>query len=1805
MYTSFKIQSLKEIQYLFFFFLRRKSFNIFFYYIVESRFFIRMLAFFSSLIILTQSAVIPQIYVCDTKCPSHATGFQIIYNNTMDLAQEIHRYMTDRSYIYFYTAGRESVDFNLKIHGWNGNNAEFKKLDGSKTVDLIMDIEDLTETPELTFTDLDVIFSSTTSKLNVEIDSVSFIDTNIDFRNVSPNLLTQKLVTDDSIKSFSRVTIEKKTYYGSYVEFDITSHQDVTALVSDKQVDVILEGKTTQICFQDETEMDMMFNMASDSTFYVNYTGKTASLTPSLQFENIQNCVFSGNWPDSLTFPFEDKRLGDTVEYIYITSYSSVLPLTIKGTATYLIQFNEKTTTITGNIAASLKFGLARTTFLEETNVVVKGKFTGDSIDLGSSYIRATIENIDIDFDYGTTFPFIFRVGTGGASTLTFNKAEADSTSFYEIQVSPDFTSFLSDAELKTLLDNEWKILELPGMNLIAHVEAILPDSPFIHGFTKHDSVIHIEKNLHHYDLTATSPSAAPLKLCYDGPDSTCDDGKSGHEIHDIQLLSEYFVVGMKYMELTLKYFVNNIDLSFFDYGFEGCTVKITGTSHTSVDSLSLGSQKGISYMELSQLNFQGRTDFHIKDIKFSKCVATQYSSLVFHNDDRVTGDDEFVRTMIPQVIGDIGNFTYIMDFYDSMSLDDEEYVFYDLDTNDISDPISIPYSLLGDFHILYDVGMSSSATENNLNVTINTKQPKAFNLTFDRLTYDYRTEAELILYNWQSIKTVSDFHVNFDHGPYPIKIVLTEPYNPVDNSQITVTGSGKITYVDRYNNTQSYCACEGDNCQRICPKDASQIKYSEVSTKITDSQFDNFTIYIGSSTSGSHPTFPLDKADLKAINFVGLSQTTLDLITITNESGKSIDMELTSTLFTNLSVSTTSSSTKMFFGTLQFTNCSIDSGFKNVEITVDDFFTDFETLKLFKKVTITDNCYVTGEPFTDEDITVDFIPDENANDLQVTVVSDMRITMGDGYAKFGRTKFNIPRTRIYDIVINVNVMEQIEILKDSTATDSKIPLVLFKTCTNANVRFGDGWDQSSTDFIFLFDDINGSTITLTGPNTPVAISVIAGDFNLVANEENVGINGFIEYRGAQEAHDIHVRTTVQKKNVTIKVAKVFDIGRGMNIFFNQPNIVLDLYEVEGSILDGEALLSVEHYSDVDGDTKIIIHNPLDKALLNTNYKVACTVSDPLTQADVAAYVKKEHVLFQVNPVDASKCKQTSLTYLGQEPTTHGFNGNQAMQANNINGYITLSFIKQPEEVPWTVCYKTTSKCEVQVDEGTISNLDQYIPSGSKFMTCRMGSSNTNNLRLDFSSFKGIQVEIVSTSTGAASVNALFGSGIVKSLNLSNVKVSTTESAFKVDQLRLTNGATINKLDGFDDLTVDYDTWKQGAISKFSNNLTLLYSSNKLTFTENGWKLDDEKEIKVTDFPKFALNFQSGVALQFDAEKELSTVRALKIISISRKFVIGENFDSIVSPVIEFENRYDPSLYTVTASSYPFVIFPTLMNASTLNLATLPYTTSSTMHFTDINSTIDFSNKAGSSGRFTAPKIIFRGKSSLAAKLSDTVYPITITDGVEAHDDALVTLNNAKVNGEIRLNGDATLSGHFDVPSAKIVYEWQLNQIPDIAFTSDPESQPSSVVFKFIDQTLEGKEEEYNNYLYNKAYALASGLDSGTCQKWLDKLTLESSYKYFNSEDPVFDFNCNGNNLIVIGRRLIPVIEPTDESKDHKLSPGAIAGISITVILVVAGLAVAGFILYRRNAFSRLTTLLNSERLNSNNEQYMNNPNVV
>lgn len=1681
--------------------------------------------------------------------------------------------------MHFYT-NDANFNFEMPISIFAKKHADFIQLDNSETVNIALNLDSAVSDTYVSFQKVHLNLESP-SLTSFDVESLLLTETTV--TSSIQTIRTASLQTDHSISAFSTVNIP----------FSINSDLGVTLFdsteltsISINDNEVIATINDNQVSFNFDSQIGNKrfdVNGKGSSKISVQCTGTSIS---ALSFIDCGMVYFVGSWSESINLNVVSRELS----VIELIANSTVLPVSVSGPALANITITQQETILPGRFESPIRFKHPSDRFLSRKQITIRNSYSDSNIDLGSSYMDLTIENFAYSLEDFGNFPFVFRVGTGGASTLTISKSLSSQTKKTGIVIKPDFYHYLSDPELENLLTTTHNILTITGMTFIYNVaQLLLPSSDelFIHGFMENDCCLSAKIQGNTVVLNATAPSLLPLNICYDSSRESGDcNSDDGIEINNIDQLPNYFEDGMKFLNLTLKLDnLNSLDLSRIDLGYSDVKMKIIGAKNTVVNQIAFTEGTAIVDLEIYDIAL-GTTTFYVKKVLFSG-VRRISGSLSFKKSEEVIVDDIFMQEFASNIVSSIPKLTYQIDKYDAITFDDDKYIFYDISLNDFSDPITLMYSSTSFLNILYDVGMSETAKDNNLNLTMNTKNPPSFNVTFLPIySQGLWEQPSLILYNWAQTKQ-ANFTVYFIHNQLDVKITLTEPYRP---AHIIPIGTGSVTYDEQYDSTVSYCVCP-ESYRASCPSGIEIVSFDDINDRISSTLQLNITLFIRSDEN-EYPSIDLYKANLKATKFIGLQSSLMipsDVVEISITG--LIDTKVTYCEFSNIRIKPKSGTTEMAFGELHLSSIAIDTAFKSVDITVDDFSVDYESLAFFKSVTITDNLIVDGE-LAPEEATVTFIPDNDPSDLKATISSSSSIVLGDLSIKIGKTTFKFGSLeKMYDIVLYAHDSSCIvDISRDPASSETQIPMVRILRSNGATFRFSNDWTGIDTrDHVFLFSEFDKSTIVLKGEKTPISFSG-DGELTLIAQSEKVGVTGLFEYR------DISVESTLNIKyeNVaksTITLSNYITLGEGIIFKFSQPNIELVVNTIQAQTRD-RCLVEAVLYSDLTGDSKLTIEDPMINVRLSTEFQIEMPITAEVTDPRVASYANKNHTLVTINNADTLSLEPATLEFIGTKPTTHGFNpSNIDISINQITGDLQLYFKVNPITAPYTLCYPASSSCDIQLTDDNLNDISSLLPSNAVSINVQFGQSNTIPLRLGLDKLKKASVFITPQSS-TASCSPLIEPGQTISF-LSIRKVSAKlQGTVSVDRLEISELGSVNSYNGFKIVNTDYDSLKN--IPSLSSLLIVNLSSAPLTFTRNGYKVNSDAEILSSNYPQIQFNYGSTIP-NLICDSGLSQIRATTITTSQKQVIIDKSFKSVTSSstVVNFNfEGIDISHVIVTTGIYPPIPFPQLMKGAKIQFdeSILPLTVNSPIDLDGVTQVFDFSNIIDSTkAQLIFGTINFNGFSSLEVIGANAINHLTISNA-NINENAVVSiLSPTVISNSIVAIGNSVLKGTFDVLSTTTVQlQWKLNSTPLIETTTTLTHTPSSIILKFYDDTIEGKENDYNDYLYEQLLNIII-IPTARCTSWKSVVSFESSVDCF-ANNGILSVTCNEDKLSLTALNPIP---NSDSGGKKKLSGGMIFLIIFLVCSAVTLLAL-GILFYFRK--KRKAIDLDTDSLDSLNK---------
>lgn len=1276
--------------------------------------------------------------------------------------------------------------------------------------------------------------------------------------------------------------------------------------------------------------------------------------------------------------------------------------------------------------------------------------------------------------------------------------------------------------------------------------------------------------------LTFSHVSSKELSLCigscysHDCPVITKDDLR--------QLTTKYLTPEVKKFILYIEITLDQISFSDLTTSHTGLDVSLIGSTHSdcTIDDLDFGSDLAINShivnLTLNELTFSSNLYLNIKNVTLINCENSADTTISFYENVNVTANELYLATLARSLQGTISNFTFLMDYYDTVTLYDDEYHFEDKKAN--SDVLIAKYSLMKSFHIVYDVSTHLQYQIVDFNVTAATSKTPDLTVTFQLYEYEYKKRGQFILSNWS--KTANPGKIEFYHGELPVNVVLTEPYLP---KTFSIYGSGELTYITDYTDKLTICAYHSSASN--CPSGSTQVMFENINDYIPNVPQDNIEVYVVGSDETFHLTIGLGAIDKKKVHFIG-DKSRNEYVDITNYQLVS-DPFYSSTNFSYLHVGTVGGPISLAFGELQFNDCQI-SGFENVNLTVDDFFTTYEILYKFKNVHILDNLVVSG-PLVDSEKTITFSADENSEDLRATLIADTTITMGEGYVLIGKTRFEILKSPKFDIILNIpNPNTKIDLKCDYQADSPNIPYVRFPNADSIILNFIGQWPGMTIKQRYLVSiyQANNVIINLESENIPFECESISNNFELVALSEKVGITGKIGF-----SLNCNSKPTFRYDETKVSKASISFSGGiyiGTNIWFEllQPNLELSINNIHRNATTEIPIVSFVFYIGDKGSSSAYV-NQLDNTKFNSSWSVLMQFTGNLDDSRVQSFINTDTAILKSSDPVFDDIELTSFSFHSQSSTIHGINSNtfKLFKTSNENSVVIRNII-DPFSIPFELCYGSQSSCEITLTDQTFSSFSNLLPASSKLVLRFVFSlsPNSNVLNFDVDRFSGIDVTI----EGSYVLNCEFGQNKLSNLHVSKMNLTTTK-AFSIDSVTITEyGAFLStdKMAGISHLTMDFASFSRDLLRSFANDLTLLLNNDNnyvITFLNNGFTIEAnniyQSTLKSQDFPYLTLILNGTQVPKFTAEYGATVVNKINIISNSAKFIIGENWGTIVGPEINLTLAQDLKNIKVEAFSYPFKPFSkTLMSVNSVQFSQtiLPYTVETPLKLKNENYQISFADVSDQSKeKVYIKELYFEGQSTLGFKdYKSSKMPGQIKNCI-VYDNSVSSVISGEITDLLEIEKSAifNVDQNFEVEDSVVRFVWDLNKIPQLKYSSMTNSFPKGVEISFDKPTIFGLEDDYNSFLYQNSFTLVSNIPETVCKKWISNLTFLSQVRYFETgSELVLGVECHNGNLQLSGKSKISASDENDSKTGLiiGLTLGLTAFLILSVLIIVIGI---------------------------------------
>ncbi|KAK8899540.1 hypothetical protein M9Y10_001856 [Tritrichomonas musculus] len=1729
-----------------------------------------------------------KICLYSTKLPDECKNIvSLDVSKITDLDAEIQSIKTNKMILLFAPSvsnTNDKINYKLKISTFSKSSVNLSSLGKDKekfNLDLTIDHYESTYSI-VQFEDCSLHFIGISDSSSIKFDWVEIYRCDISFNNIDNKITAQAAVFDSSFKAFSEITIE-----GGHRNPDFTIKNTETLSIELKEYENIINSNI-HIIYTNPTYRDIEIIGSQHTSFYCSTSDENKISTVFLT--DIENLYYNDS---TIEYPTEYTMTCHNIHNIH--SDETTIPVTLlEGTTTnselfyftniYVDYFVD----ISGDIKSNVTF-LKETTSEGRTTINIKGTLSSKLLSINNSFIELEIANLNIDMNkYLGHDPFIHCIGKGGVSSITAYTDYEGYIGFSRPLFNRDFDTFLSEEDIQDYIDSDLNYLMLSsksnGFESNMSPSLTYVNNSFIHGFSKDDSVVDIFRTTVNPlvdTISISNPSLKLLKLCYN------DDCKGGIKVQndDLKDLSKGFIFqGMKNVALESSSDIDQIDFSNL---YENLNFSIYSTSSNSIkiNSMNFNSNLLINYTYKNIILPSLSVD--LINITFWNCSFISKDSIIkTTTKTNIQIDSDFLINGYLashfQSNPNIDQLSIQIDSFTEIHMTDSGFRF----VGNKKDEYTISKTTTKWNSILFK---KDSFNSNSLTLSACSNNP-SFNLTIET---SKKNDAvfSLKLVNWSQIKESNYIAVN--HSTLPLQIVMTEPeyINP-----IVLTGKGKVIYSHEYSSSSSICACENTGKADSfpnCRKSDKIISFSQLNEALKTTEFDDLTVVIAGSSKedDKHPTIDMESLNKKIVNFTSEGGNN-GFITI--DSDKQLkDPQLSETFFYNIDIyaKSGSQSKEFVFGELSFINSNLN-GFVQSTFKINYFTCDTQILNSLNEIYITDNLIITGD-FDLSEKTIHFVNDDNSEDLKAFILKNSNIVLGEGKVKIGKITFLIEKSDDFDIVFNINNNLNISFECEKNSKFDLIPPIQVNRCQNVIFDFtanSNNWPTSQEDGFFLIDfvDLINATLILAHEETPLKIESISGQSKIIGKASTVGITGQITN---SETSDL---TLSFEKTISGKCELKIDemrLSNGFTFSLLQADLSATVTSFSNNEDPRDKEIKLKLYLGLNGLSSLQVKFIDEEVKFFTTVSVLLDIpsSIKLDSQELNTFCSKNYTLIRI-PIEQDPDFSLDIDPV---PELHGLTEEAfAIMQNKYTKAVIFYTKVHPRYVPFSMCYKARVSCEIQITEGQLIDLTKLIPSGIKAVEFNVGDSIINDLylNLDLPIFDGVEVEIKGENIDTVSTH--LGFNRIEKLTIDGIKLNDMpDGSYHAKKLVVT-GSLVSTVNGFDNIEfTDPTSWAYKNFSSFSGNVSIVSYDSKITFDSDGWIIGNDI-ISSSQFPNLKVVFQpSDGKLLFDLKSE-SLIPFLRIYAESVKdFQVSKGWSNV-----EFKNKLNSfdgllienidkdSIFTVQTSSFPFFIYP--LNISQSENQVIKFSEDIEISDDKIslkNTNLNIDNSKSSA---TINEIEFSNDSVL-----NNSSPIKINTLITKQGN-FSKINQATIYEKLKIIGESEIEGQIDFdanPNNEIEFVWDLNETPELLFTEFPKTVVVVNVHFQRDSISNDEIPVFNDFLYQKAFRL--GNFGQYCDLYKQNLKYTSSYKYFDGDDSIFDSYCDDGELLIQGKRKIPIDAPTvnpsssddggddddDSTGKNKKKLAIIVSLSIIIPLFVIGLIVIALLIYRKS----------------------------
>lgn len=1074
---------------------------------------------------------------------------------------------------------------------------------------------------------------------------------------------------------------------------------------------------------------------------------------------------------------------------------------------------------------------------------------------------------------------------------------------------------------------------------------------------------------------------------------------------------------------------------------------------------------------------------------------------------------------------------------------------------------------------------------------------------------------------------------INVDHGNYSINVIVTRP-GQAEN--FNITGKGPILYKVNYGSEQKYCIYSDPNETESCYSTQYKIisyNTSEYSTKFNETT--NISMSIQLDPYEESYMFPLSFFNKRKVKlFTGTGHTTQSQVEI-NFDLKRLNNMYSMTIFDNINLIQTKNETvEVSFGQLEIVKkLTVNENWRNnVKLYVSQLSCSYDDLTNFKSVTIDDQLILSGNyPTEGDNLIVDFVQDEEANDLVTNIGGEVTIIVGDNFLQIGKAIFKITHSKNYDANFTVTKKSNITIQCNATSSNEFVKFYINHGSYDTNYTFVGSFPsiKSTEESLIILSGSNRLNIT-TSSDLPISIrSSYDIEFHLMSSEITT-IQGPISYnyKYMYKYDGTHGRIRYynhQMKKITLKIPFGYYIETiEKNANFSSlmtPNIDLIISKISMKSQYSKSNISLFTTIGNEGASMFTFEDILPENLKFANITyIRSEIKGKIENEAQFPFVRYPEPIIRAQADDLEQI-EFSLRYLPENYSgvTHGFSPSvnclgikQEYVRENYNE-IKLYAALKPSEIPFVIDFVEDGQQtdgELVVDDNNIGYLDdlnKLLPNVFVGIIMRlhrdMEPKKTLNIDNIIAGRTLLSISIESQRLEPFEAYITLPTSKALNLTFTNLKLgfkTDGKAKFLVKSVNFTDCEFLNadeyKISNeVEELHMDVDSLnglvKDGALSSFNGKMNV-NSANVILFTKDGWQFREDRTksttlIKASVFKNIQFSTRSFCLLMIEDEN-LTKISPFKFdaypaIDGAVYFELSRNWGHIKDLGTFKINVNNASQVNLNTASYPIPkifdiedsnISHTLETDIDGNFDVIHLENGKVFRNEDLN--IDFQYLPAEYQYINGNVVMFEGETNINFKKNVGVLRVNNSIFTERSNSTLSTLETLQT---MEVEKDARVEGIFSFGYAsKLIMHWTLNQFPIIVHNNFTGQSPNLLELIYDDKYAD--RDIYSQLLLN-SYGIIIMKGTFECFKMKSNVKFGGNYAHFGENNPYLNVACDasaeGQVLLIQGKQSLP-----DDSGDHsedgdskggKVSSSGIAGIVIAIAIIVGAVA-AGVVYY-------------------------------